>query len=145
MNAWPVSGSRPRNQESPLGLRYNSRRSDIGASMLSAKHTHGTWGSGEARQARSNFKLRHYHQMMVLQLVSRAAGDAIIKVQWHAPRPCQHGLHGLGVERLAALVDVAPDRPQETPDLRIRGRGIHPFRWTNIDTLCPGHTLHLPQ
>src|SRR4029077_2658694 len=60
MNAWPVSGSRPRNQESPLGLRYNSRRSDIGASMLSDKHTHGTWGSGEPRQARSNFKLRHY-------------------------------------------------------------------------------------
>lgn len=25
----------------------------------------------------------------------------------------------------------------QTPDLRIRGRGIHPFRWTNIDTRYP--------
>jgi hypothetical protein len=25
----------------------------------------------------------------------------------------------------------------QTPDLRIRGWGIHPFRWTNIDTRYP--------
>jgi hypothetical protein len=68
--------------------------------MLSAKHTHGTWGSGEARQARSNFKLRHYHQMMVLQLVSRAASDAIIKLQWRAPRPCSMDCTDLGLNGL---------------------------------------------
>ena len=51
--------------------------------------------------------------------------------------PSEHDRDRLGVERLAALVDVAPDRPQETPDLRIRGRRIHPFRWTNIDTRYP--------
>ena len=27
--------------------------------------------------------------------------------------------------------------PYRNPDLRIRGREIHPFRWTNIDTLYP--------
>jgi hypothetical protein len=27
--------------------------------------------------------------------------------------------------------------PYRNPDLWIRGREIHPFRWTNIDTLYP--------
>jgi hypothetical protein len=50
MNAWPLVGSRPRNQESPLGPRYSSRRSDTWASsMLLAKHI----GAGaRARAAR---------------------------------------------------------------------------------------------
>ena len=68
--------------------------------MLSATHTHGTWGSGEARQARSNFKLRHYHQMMVLQLVSRAAGDAIIKLHGAVLAPVSMDCTDLGLNGL---------------------------------------------
>src|SRR4051794_1389687 len=52
MNASPLAGSRPRNQESPLALRYSSRRSDIGASsMLCAKRYRSAGVSATGRDA----------------------------------------------------------------------------------------------
>src|SRR6185437_5322867 len=37
MNACPLAGSRPRNQASPFGLRYNSRRSVMTSSLFLVK------------------------------------------------------------------------------------------------------------